>query len=199
MPGYSVEVTDLGLKLEEALAMGLETEKFVRRKALPKGLVLTDMERRYFEGEFKGRKQWESSRIELNAFTSPALIAFLERKLREAGAATKVIPPSKVLKGHEKTVCNEAVENWVWEKGAELLGFSHLTDTLVRRFGSRLRTASPDRVAKVFRDEPTKSWRVVISEGIASGINEHEANLIDALEQQLQQQIAEFSKKNPRR
>jgi hypothetical protein len=199
MPGYSVAVTDLGLKLEEALAMGLEAEKFIRRKALPTGLVLTDTERQYFEGEFIGRKQWECYRVELNAFTSPALITFLERKLRDAGAATKVIPPLKVLKGHEKVVCNRAVENWVWAKGAELLGFDYLTDTLVRRFGSKLRTVSPDLVAKAFRDEPTKSWRVVISDRIASGISEHEANLTDALEQQLQRQVAEFAKKSPRR
>ena len=28
MPGYSVEITDLGLRLEEALEMGLQTERF---------------------------------------------------------------------------------------------------------------------------------------------------------------------------
>ena len=88
MPGYSVEVTDLGLRLEEALSIGLQTEKFIRRKALPQSLDLTDTERRYFEGEFKGHKQWECDRVELNAFTSPALIGFVERKLKEAGAAS---------------------------------------------------------------------------------------------------------------
>jgi hypothetical protein len=35
MPGYPVEVTDLGLNLVEALKLGLQTEKFIRRKALP--------------------------------------------------------------------------------------------------------------------------------------------------------------------
>src|SRR5262249_24694838 len=63
MPGYSVEVTDLGLHLEEALEMGLQTEKFIRRKALPTSLDLNDTERRHFEGEFKGRNRWECDRV----------------------------------------------------------------------------------------------------------------------------------------
>ncbi|MGA7235933.1 MAG: hypothetical protein WBY44_09645 [Bryobacteraceae bacterium] len=199
MPGYSVEVTDLGLRLEEALSIGLQTEKFIRRKALPQSLDLTDTERRHFEGEFKGHKQWECGRVELNAFTSPALIAFLERKLREAGAAAKVIPPLKVLKGHEKEACKDAVTDWVAEKGAELLGFDHIAESISKRFKSKLQTVSQDRIEKVFRREPTKSWRVVVAECIAHGISEHEANLVDALEQQLEEQVAMFSRKNPRR
>jgi hypothetical protein len=92
MPGYSVEVADLGLKLEEALNLGLLTEKFVRRKALPYNLDLNETERHYFEGEFRRHKQWECERVELNAFTSPGLIEFLERKLAEAGADDKLFP-----------------------------------------------------------------------------------------------------------
>ena len=102
MPGYSVEVTDLGLRLEEALSLGLLTEKFIRRKALPYNLDLNATERHYFEGQFKGHKQWECSRVELNAFTSPALIEFLVRKFAEAGADDKLIPPAKVLKEHSR-------------------------------------------------------------------------------------------------
>src|SRR5215216_642598 len=47
MPGYSVNVVDLGLKIADALALSLESEEFTRRKALPAEVepTLTDLER----------------------------------------------------------------------------------------------------------------------------------------------------------
>ena len=56
MPGYAVEIIDLGLKLEEALDMDLGEEEWTRRKALPQELVLTGTERAYFEGRRAGHK-----------------------------------------------------------------------------------------------------------------------------------------------
>src|SRR5262249_26914699 len=50
MPGYHVDVIDLGLRLEDGLARGLQIEEFTRKKALPSGLTLTDREREYFTG-----------------------------------------------------------------------------------------------------------------------------------------------------
>jgi hypothetical protein len=93
MPGYAVEVIDLGLKLEETLTMDLGVEEFTRRKALPEGLVLTDTEREYFEGRQVGRRAWVCQRIELNAFSAPALVAYIEEKLQRSGVRGKVIPP----------------------------------------------------------------------------------------------------------
>ena len=37
---YAVEVIDLGLHLEDGLSLGLDTEEFTRKKALPDGLEL---------------------------------------------------------------------------------------------------------------------------------------------------------------
>src|SRR5215211_5002789 len=64
MPGYAVDVIDLGLKLEEALDMNLQTEEFTRKKELPETLVpyLTETERAYFEGAQTGRKSWVCER-----------------------------------------------------------------------------------------------------------------------------------------
>ena len=41
MPGYAVDVLDLGLRWADAMALGLDTEEFTRRRALPEGLALT--------------------------------------------------------------------------------------------------------------------------------------------------------------
>src|SRR5262249_29684971 len=154
---------------------------------------------RHFEGKWKGRNQWECDRVELNAFTSPALIAFLERKLRDAGAAAKVIPPLKILQGHEKAGYTRAIREWVYQKAAALLGFDRIAGAVARRFAPQLRTASPERLMAAFRAEPAKSWRAVVEAGIAGGIGQHEADMLDILEQQLRQQMAAFSRKTPRR
>jgi len=50
MPGYEVDVTDLGLTAGQAIALGLQTESFVRKGANPESLRLDPQERRWFDG-----------------------------------------------------------------------------------------------------------------------------------------------------
>jgi hypothetical protein len=97
MPEHNIEVIDLGLRLQDALDAGLPTEEFTRKKKLPKELVLTPLEREYFEGRRAGPKSWICRRVELNAFTSPGLIAYADRGLARAGMCGKVVPPDDVL------------------------------------------------------------------------------------------------------
>jgi DNA topoisomerase VI subunit B len=100
MPRHDIQVTDVGLRLGEALELGLATEYFTRRKALPQGIELTGPEREYFTGEqqtFGRRPTFLARRVELNAFTAPRLVAFIERKLEAAGVRGKVVPPAAVL------------------------------------------------------------------------------------------------------
>ena len=72
---FNIEIIDCGLNLEEALEMGLPTETFTRKKALPSKLELTELEREYFTGEGrfvyrngKLKTHWVNcQRVELNA------------------------------------------------------------------------------------------------------------------------------------
>lgn len=98
MPGYHVDVVDLGLGLEEALNMGLQLEKFTRKKALPSELDLNDIERQHFEGRQTGNKVWEASRIELNAILPRDRAAYVERKLAEHNAMAKVTPSDNTMR-----------------------------------------------------------------------------------------------------
>jgi hypothetical protein len=102
MPGYSVNVIDIGLNLQEALDMGLPTEEFTRRKKLPSKLKLTDIEKEYFTGKYVGDKKWLAKRIEINALLPAKRIAHIERKLAEHGAQGKVIPPEDVMKARAR-------------------------------------------------------------------------------------------------
>jgi DNA topoisomerase VI subunit B len=107
MPGYSVDVIDLGLRFEDGLAMGLGTEAFTRVGSLGKAVAstLTERERQAFVGRptvrnAKGKMQYACERIELNAMTSPQLIAYIEEGLDQHGATEKVIPPADVVAQH---------------------------------------------------------------------------------------------------
>jgi hypothetical protein len=90
MPGYKVVVEDLGLTLEHALDMRLQTEEFTRTKAIPQALELTKLEREYFVGRQATSKSWICRRVELNALTCPELIAYIERRLGECHAIGEV-------------------------------------------------------------------------------------------------------------
>jgi hypothetical protein len=192
-------VTDLGLNLEEALAMHLQTEKFIRRKALPTGLILTDAETYYFEGQFKGRNQWECDRVELNAFTSPGLIEFVERKLRQARATNKVVPPMNVLKSHGDDTYNSAIRESLDENVARLLQLDRIATDISKRFKPQIQTVTPKRLAAVFRDQPTKSWRTAADDCILNAIDGHRQKLMDALEEELMKQVAAISRSSRQR
>jgi hypothetical protein len=114
MPGHRAKVIDLGLRLEAALDMGLPTEEFTRKKAIPQGLTLTDREREYFEGRRAGARSWVCRRVELNALSSPDMIAYTEAGLEREGARGKIIPPKEVMgsafRGHLERLIHEQVE-----------------------------------------------------------------------------------------
>jgi hypothetical protein len=104
MPEHHVDVIDLGLRLEPALALGLQLEGFTRKAPLPAEVErqLTDVERTAFLGRLVGNTaagtpQYACQRIELNALTAPQFVAYIEEQLTAHGADQKVIPPSEEL------------------------------------------------------------------------------------------------------
>jgi hypothetical protein len=121
MPGHRAEVIDLGLKLEEALELGLPAEEFTRRKALPQGLELTPLEQEYFEGRQATATTWVCKRVELNAFTAPGLIGWAEQKLGAAGVRGKVVPPAEEMPALAEGMYAGAVGAWVRGALEELL------------------------------------------------------------------------------
>jgi DNA topoisomerase VI subunit B len=93
-------VRDLGLRLTDVEEMGLQAEPVTYhtnvspRRNLRKGGA-TRAERAFLVLGLRGGV-WEGERVELNAMTSPQFVAFLERKLTEAGAK-KLVPAPEVL------------------------------------------------------------------------------------------------------
>ena len=133
--GYAVEVMDLGLFFEDALALGIRPETFARKKALQKGLVLSAEARRAFEGDKqRGKDEWIGQRVELNALSAPELVAYIERRLQECGARGKVIPPDTVLTRTRRDVYNAQIAAKVRGVVDGLLSLDALTDTVTKAF-----------------------------------------------------------------
>jgi hypothetical protein len=87
---HDINVTDFGLRLEDARKYGLADERCKAPKHIEHDLGCTDDEKKFF---YSGR------RIELNAFTAPQFVEWLEGKLRAAGLddRERMIPPDDVL------------------------------------------------------------------------------------------------------
>jgi hypothetical protein len=190
MPGYSVEVIDLGLHIEDALARGLQDEEFTRDSKLPKTLELTDEARRRFtgrkvvtkEGE-KSKESWIAQRVELNALPPVELAAYIEEKLAEHGAVGKVIPPSTVLTREVERRTAETINATLKAKIFELLDIPSVTDALTRQ----LLPTTPDQeyMEDCLDEDRSQPWRQVVDEYVQDSIDEKDDALTEALKDAL--------------
>jgi uncharacterized membrane protein len=103
MPEHRIDVYDLGVGLEAALDAGYQSETFVRKKALPEALTLTEFERTKFTGKENevgyGKVEWRDCvRVEINAIPPRERIPYIEARLRAIPELLpKVLPTSDVL------------------------------------------------------------------------------------------------------
>jgi DNA topoisomerase VI subunit B len=176
MPGHNITVIDVGLKLEEALAMGLPAEEFTRRKALPRAMErsLTDVEREYFQGKEVGRNSSLCRRVELNAFTAPDLIAYFESGLRRHGVRGKVVPDESSLPALVRELLAQALSDRTDEMLAGLLSLGRIKAEL----GEAVRRHVPLEDARAWVTEalaanPATSWRDAVAGRIADLLEEH--------------------------
>jgi hypothetical protein len=130
MPGYKLDVEDLGLSVGYAIETSLPSEYDTRQKALSSKLELTDTEREWFTGEQISKKAWRYKRVELNAFPIPDLLAYIETRLTELGATEKVIPSDDVL----TDVAKQAVRDDTYERAYDWLVEYFEIGRLARQF-----------------------------------------------------------------
>jgi hypothetical protein len=177
MPGHNIEVVDLGLKLDDALEMGLETESFTRKKALPAGLQLTAQESACFGGERSGAKSWIGRRVELNAFDAPGLLAYTTRQLEKNDIRGKVIPPADVLRQQLEEETHRRVREAVQERILREAGWERQVEDAVGRMSGILAERADGLAAEVagaLDKEPLVRWDNPIGR-IAAELAEHTA------------------------
>jgi DNA topoisomerase VI subunit B len=173
MPGYNVDVVDIGLFLQDALDLGKRPETHTVKSRLDSKTeaMLSELEREYFVGEEhvhyeKGKRKssWVVKRVELNDLSSPELVALVERKLAEHGATEKVIPTEEDMPPRAKRLYNEKLDSWVDDIIDELLGTAELKKRLRDEFEERfkLKGARAWAATEFEKRDRKKSWREAV-------------------------------------
>jgi hypothetical protein len=181
MPDHDIDVTDLGLTVADAKDAGLQVEYFIRQNALPTDLHLTDEELDWFTGEQISAKKWRCKRVELNAFTSPDLIAYIEAKLDAADATDKIVPPDDVLRRDAHAAARGLVREWAMAWLEERFDHDSLADALVDEYAAQFVTDPAGWVADGHARDRATWWRDAVSRGIDRGIAEREDDLATRL------------------
>jgi hypothetical protein len=186
--GRKINVIDAGLKLAEALDMGLEPEHFDRDRALPKGLELDDLEREYFEGEptgeyRHGRPVYRGWRVELNDLASDPgrFIAYVEEKLKEHGCAQKLVPPRKVVLDRAAELRSELLDEAVREELSRLLDLDGSAAALVKALSKKVPVKDlPGALADWAGGLEAQAW----SEALRQQVSGRVESLADTLREQ---------------
>ena len=162
MPNHSIDVIDLGLTAPQADDYGLETERFTRRKALPAELELDEVARKWFTGQpvyaGYGKRHYECTRCELNAFSADQLAEFIAAGLQRHGATTKLVPPPDVLAARVGTVRDERLAELVWLELADMFDVDDVVRHLITSYPDLADVGEAD-VRDMFTNHPTRSWR----------------------------------------
>src|SRR5215217_11239 len=202
MPGYSVEVIDIGLKLEDALELGKrpETQTVDSRLDAKVEAELTDLEREYFVGkerkvtkDGKEKTQWVVKRVELNDLSSPQRVEYLERKLKENDARGKVIPPEEEMAGLAEDLYREKSGKWVGNLIDELLGIDDLKAELAEEFQERyeLQGAHAWIKTEFEHGDDNKSWRDLVNDTLQIAyITKHRDPLRAAVREHISKTVA---------
>jgi hypothetical protein len=196
MPGYSVDVIDIGLTVEDALEMGLDPEPFSRKKDISWELRmrLSNAAKEYLYQRNGYGRGIKGHRFELNAILPDTRrISYIERKLEENGVRGKVIPPDAALAERREKMYREKVEGWVDDIIAEMLDLGELKNKMVGEFQERFGLeAAREWIKKGFEDDRTQSWRGVLKAKLDKLYeDEHSGALRDAVREYVQESVGE--------
>ena len=151
-----IAIVNLGLEPWEALAMGLEVETVEDGE---KKRAVADYVR---ERRDRNWDEWlQRHRVEINAMTTPAFIAWLDAKMAAHGSG-KLVPPDDVLMDEwhdrlEKQVRKDITTRILREAGLE--------DRVAEALEAIRKPTATDLakgIRKSFKDEPEAEWRTYI-------------------------------------
>jgi hypothetical protein len=144
----NIQIHDLGLRYEDVIAMGLESEPFDLGKNDPAKVRETLIRHGACDGEIDMLLN-QRRRVELNAMTSDQFVAFLKRRLIECGAQ-KVIPDSMTL---EEAYRRSLVQRQLKDE-AERLRAQAEQDAKAADVPADLE----EQVQQLMNDDPCLSW-----------------------------------------
>ncbi len=174
MPGYSVEVIDIGLTVAEALEMNLQSEEFTRKRGIPKGLKLNKLEREFFAPSVDlSGKHVMGRRIELNAIPVRERAAYIERKLQEHGCITKVIPETDQLGSHASVLYHNVIAQYITEILTRLIQSDHLKQEILTQLPLEVSSEQIlEWINQGLAEDRTRSWRDVLTKKLREFIED---------------------------
>jgi hypothetical protein len=191
MPNHNVDVVDIGLTVEDAVALDLDSEPYYRKNGLPLALRrrLSDLEREYFRGKV-------GERFELNAILPDTRrIEYIERKLEENGVRGKVIPPDDKLSKLTDKTYREHHAAWVEEVLHDLVSLDDMKKALADEFVERFELEHARRyIEEEFEKDKTLSWREALKNKLAATQKEHFEH---ALKAAVRERVVETLKASP--
>ncbi len=151
----------------------LDTEPFIRKKALPAALEFNEIEEAYFTGEEKwqqdGKRVWQCQRIELNALAKnpDEFIAWIVDKLERHGLNRKLVPPRNHIAHHSALRHREIVAHRVTACIDEILGMDGMVDTVTKAILPNVEIDNiPDEVVEWAAKPKPESWTQCVDRAI---------------------------------
>jgi hypothetical protein len=166
-PGRRVQIVNLGLEPEEALAMGLQVEEVRRKgdKAAPVAGYVEPPWRDWLQGR----------RVELNAMTTPQFLEWLDQRF--SSHVGKVVPPVGVLLGRLEQAVRADLEGRVTSRVLRRARIEERVERLLRKREPLIR-AQAETIDEFVRDglearlespweEPVERLAGTIAKGVA--------------------------------
>jgi DNA topoisomerase VI subunit B len=181
MPDHRIEVIDFGLAFEDGIARGLPIEPQRVEGALSTELAprLTERERTAFMGTETppGSGWFDCERIELNAFTSPQFLAFVEEKLAEHGADTKLVPSADTLQTTVRQTIQPELQTIVRNEIVRRLDVDGIVDRVLASALMRtieddaVTNVSPEVIATFLTKDRIRPWEWILGEHVADVVD----------------------------
>jgi GNAT superfamily N-acetyltransferase len=185
MPGYSVDVVDIGLTVEDALEMGLASEPFYRKKDISWELRMklsgTAKEHLYQRNGYS--KGISGKRFELNAILPDTRrVEYIERKLEENGVRGKVIPPDEMLAELVGEKYRTLSAGWVAKTIEDLICSEELGKEIADQFLDEFNLDEARRhIEARFDKDRSLSWRTALKKRLEEVQEKHADAFKDAV------------------
>jgi len=193
MPDHRIDVIDIGLTLGEAEALGLETETFTRASNLPARLLphLGEIERRLWKADQPAsRFSAICERVELNALTTPQLVAHITQALDRHGATAKVVPDAAVISAEAASCIQAQVSRRLDELLRDLVDVDTIAATIGAEIAAGAEPLTPEVVRAAIEPARPIDWRTSTGDWAASAVEQADDVITDTLHVAIRQAMA---------
>nr|DAJ70565.1 MAG TPA: hypothetical protein [Caudoviricetes sp.] len=147
-----VKIIDLGLNPKEAIQMMLPKEKVEKNSETSANSL-----------DFESKHWLQSNRVELNAMTSPQLVAWIEKKFDQY-ACSKIVPQENILRNELKNRLALRAREKIQEEILQANNYDNRVKQYLQPLvGEILKTDLIPIVSKHFETQPDDLWKAPIS------------------------------------